>query len=138
MPTGFLSHLTAALLAMHTVLGCCTHHEHACGHECDSAASVESPDDAHTGHGDDACDTADSESHENHGPHDCQGSTCVFVRPAEDGAFSAAFQFDLPSFACVAYESSSAHAPAGSWPHFTADALLPPLRLHLAHQVLLL
>jgi hypothetical protein len=137
MPTGFLSHLTAALLAMHTVLGCCSHHEHACGQGCDSTASVESSD-IHSEHSDDTCGASNSESHGNHGPHHCQGSTCAFVCPAREAAFSDAFHFDLPSFACAAHADSLAQVASDSWPHFTADALLPPLRLHLSHQVLLL
>ena len=133
---GFLSHLTAALLAVHTVLGCCSHHAHACGRECQPVSSVESPD-SDASHDAGRCTTQDSDSHQNHGLRDCQGSRCVFFSPAK-GDLNAALQHSLPS--CIYAESGdlSLRAAAASRLPLAADALLPPLRLHLAYQVLLL
>jgi hypothetical protein len=135
MPTGFLPHLTAALLAAHTLLGCCWHHAHACGRECEPASSVHASDapeadDAHR------CGADNSQSGQHRGLNECRGSSCVFLRTSEcelDGD-----QFDLPALACLDAGGSPLCAAAVLQPRFAADALLPPLRLHLAHQVLLL
>jgi hypothetical protein len=133
----FLSYLTAATLAMHTVLGCCWHHGHACGSEYESAVACHAAT-AHADHDADHCGSTDSNSgHQHHGPHTCQGGKCVFLRTAKSGA-DTLLDVNLPSFVCVQSSDASLETSAAPRPFFSSDALLPPLRLHLAHQVLLL
>jgi hypothetical protein len=127
-----LSHLMAGLLAMHALLGCCWHHTHACGRECTQASFESSAD-----HDVDSCHSTNSKPCQNHGPHACQKGKCVFLRTAENGAdVSLALHFS--SHVCATFYAVSSQTPAAVRPLFAADALLPPLRLHLAHQVLLL
>jgi hypothetical protein len=135
MMHSFFLHLTAALLAMHTVLGCCWHHDHACGREC-KAAAIESVT-AHAGHDADHCVPTGSQPCQNHGPRACQGNKCVFLRTVASGT-GAAVESDLAPCVCSASGDVPSQTPAALRPLFAGDALLPPLRLHLAHQVLLL
>jgi hypothetical protein len=134
MMHSFLSHLMAGLLAMHAVLGCCWHHAHECGREC-TEASLDSSD-AHADHDTDSCDSTHSQPC-NHGPHACQKGKCVFLRTVETGA-DMSLGLDVSSHVFVAWCDLSPQMPTAVHSLFAADALLPPLRLHLAHQVLLL
>jgi len=132
----FLSNLTAALLALHTVLGCCWHHAHACTRECGATPSVQASDcrqDRHVdGHGP-GC----SENHGHHGLHECQGSTCVYLGPTKLKSHESTAQPTLPAAACVSCGGPST-AAAEKRPFFAAGDLTAPLRLHLVHHVLLL
>ena len=130
------SNLTAALLALHTVLGCCWHHAHRCAETYAATVSVASSD---------SCDRArhanpatDSDGQGHHGRHDCQGSTCVFVSPSKANPHKLAFQFDASPAAVVRGNSVSVCRVVGEPPFYPPDALLPPLQLHLANQVLLI
>jgi hypothetical protein len=139
---GFLSNLTAALLATHTVLGCCWHHAHACTPDCDNVLLTfrvrnVQPLDCGDAHCADAHHDGCSTSHEHHGRHTCQGSTCVFVGTTKAGPTNSTFRAVLPIVASVALDSPTSDAPL-PWPLPAIEALLPPLRLHLLHHVLLL
>ena len=128
--------LTSVFLALHTVLGCCWHHAHACTTECSGRSSLESHD-AHADPCGDECGTAGGDEHQHHGWHECQGRTCVFLDLGGRNAHGSAIQLQVPAVSCL---------PCGELPvcvfatesFFATDALLPPLRLHLAHHVLLL
>jgi hypothetical protein len=135
MMRSFLSHLMAGLLAMHALLGCCWHHAHACGRECTQTALDSSA--AHADHDADSCHSTNSKPCQNHGPHACQKGKCIFIRTVENGA-DVSLDLPLSSHICATSCEASSQTPAAVWPLFAADALLPPLRLHLAHQVLLL
>jgi hypothetical protein len=138
MMHSFLSHLTAGLLAMHAVLGCCWHHAHACERECTQAALESSaPHAAHVDHDADSCDSTNSKPGQNHGPHACQKGKCVFLGTVENRA-DVSLGLNLSSHVSATFYTVSSQMPAAVRPLFAADALLPPLRLHLAHQVLLL
>jgi hypothetical protein len=135
---GFLSNVTAALLALHTVLGCCWHHAHSLAEESCMTQSVERPE-GHGGHSDHDCDSTTPVNHDGHqSPHECQGSTCVFVRPTHDGSQgSSDLLMDVPlSLSPIAFASTNVRVAEKSF--FAPDALLPPLRLHLVDQVLLI
>jgi hypothetical protein len=136
MSRGLLPHLTAAILAMHTVLGCCWHHAHACGADCRPTSSVESPA-THANHDADQCGEEDSGASESHGQHKCVKGACVFLRLLEDDV-AGALHHDLPSIFCAQSNAIPPRGDSAPTPYFAAGALLPPLRLHLAHQVLLL
>lgn len=130
----FLSNLTAALLALHTVLGCCWHHAHALAGDHDSATSVESPD-CHKDHCTDGCGSSESDNHQQ---HFCQGNTCIFLGPTKWDRHR--LQFDIASVPIASFSDylPDEIASVRSEPIFEPDALLPPLRLHLLDRVLLL
>jgi hypothetical protein len=123
-----LIHLTAALLALHTMLGCCWHHAHACGAACPAAADT---------HDDSDCNASGpAATHGHHGPHPCQGAACVFMRSADRVAFEPAGGGAHPLPSCLASDGGLTAGAACVESPFAVDALLPPLRLHLAHCVL--
>jgi hypothetical protein len=130
-----ISNLTAALLAMHTVLGCCWHHAHAGPPDGEQATSVESPAE-HAGHDADCCNRGDSEPGHDRGTHVCQKGSCVFVGTGKV-RLNAADGTNLASFVSLAGGWLSSPNSA-TMPLFAAGALPAPLRLHLTHQVLLL
>jgi hypothetical protein len=132
---GLFSHVAAALLAMHTVLGCCWHHSHACAQECKTLA-IESAS-AHAGHDAEHEPATDSQPCHNHGRSACKGSKCVFARTAEN-ASSDVLKANLISHVFLAVDNTLPQTLAVQRPLFADDALLPSLRLHLMHQVLLL
>jgi hypothetical protein len=128
----FLSILTSTFLALHTVLGCCWHHAHAS--ECGNACSVESPD-ADAGHCGDACGSSGCADHPHQERHACQENACVFINLAGRGSQGPLLAAAMP-VVCPSCGELPLHAACGTF--FAIDALLPPLRLHLAHRVLLL
>ncbi len=132
-----LSSLTAAILLAHALLGCCWHHAHACGHAHSPVAWVvagceaEGPHE-HSGH------APDRPGHKGPGQDGCRGAKCDFVRPATENLLPwAAAPCRPTSAAIVASDRSEA---AGDAPQHLCAAgdLLWPVRLHLAHQVLLI
>jgi hypothetical protein len=124
-----LSPLTAALLAVHTVFGCCWHHGHDCTETCDAAPSVASAD-GHA-HG------SDADHAEHHGRHECKGGVCVFIGSAKAASASATSRLasvpPAPLFCDVSVLSRATGAIIS-----LADDLQPPLRRHLLCQVMLI
>jgi hypothetical protein len=131
---GLVSNLTAAVLALHTVLGCCWHHAHSCTETCSADRVVRSSEGGVEEHG---CDSG-TRTDGHHGRHDCRGSTCVLAASARADVPRLALQFDAPPAAAVPSHGASADDAGRDTPFYPPDALLPPLRLHLAHQVLLI
>jgi hypothetical protein len=133
---GFLSNLTAALLALHTVLGCCWHHAHRCTRECSPSLAVEAPDGCQRNAADDC--GAPAASHQGqHGRHGCQESTCVFLGSTRWYP-DADCQFDAAPAMLASADCATADADVDRRSFFAPDALLPPLRLHLVDRVLLI
>jgi hypothetical protein len=137
---GFFTNVTAGLLALHTVLGCCWHHAHSCTQACATAATVAvgSVDacQGDRGHGDDTMPCSNDQGH--HGRHDCQGSSCVFVNSLGASPQALALQIRTAPAALAPDGGPSVRDIAGQRPFYAADALLPPLRRHLVCQVLLI
>jgi hypothetical protein len=129
-----LSNLIAALLALHTVLGCCWHHEHRCTEACSVAVAAESP--CHCDGDRSPCDgpMASSPSHQHHGPHECQGAACSFLGQTKQIAQHLVWQVPAPP----AIDGDAVVFVAGWGQFFVRDALLSSPRLHLVHQVLLI
>jgi hypothetical protein len=134
----FLTNLTAVMLFTHAVLGCCAHHEHACG---ESHGSVAFGGGKH--HGSDACgdhaagNFEPSSGHEHQGQDSCQGNSCDFGRPAKEQVTKS----------CRVFCQPLALLPSEVLPVLTGGQLehglrrtgvLPPIRLHLVHQVMLI
>lgn len=128
--------LTMLLVLYHLLVGCCGHHAHADSRK----ASIEaSPYTACCGHGhrehNDGQEPASSEhSHES----GCDEDVCHFVVPQAGGGAVLAVQSAAANCLCSvlpalehlssSYLASAPPPPAG----------IPPLRLHLVHQVLLI
>lgn len=139
----FVSHLTAAFLAAHTVLGCCWHHVHACGHEHDPLGLAGWQHGGDLRHGHSAGVSAPSG--DRHPDRDeCRGSKCDFLAAKDESVVTKNLTARPPSAACqlaglpcLAVDRS----PAGGLLHpalVRAGVLLLPVRLHLANQVLLI
>jgi len=133
-----VSNLTAVMLAAHALLGCCWHHGHGSEQVRGPVAAL-----ASSGH----CAAGDA-----HGPspaqhdcgtqrgerHDCQGSPCMFIGPAIQNISPSAVCALQPLVATLPPASLSADGAAIERSLLATGALLPPVRLHLAHQVLLI
>jgi hypothetical protein len=139
---GFVLHLTAASVVAHAVLGCCWHHVHACGHAHGAWAFVGSQHgDRHDEH---AAGASDSSGTRHSGREECRGSKCHFL-PAKDKLVVAnevglrvpdltTQPVALPGLALESAAASGVLRPdlvRGGVPW-------PAVRLHLAHQVLLI
>jgi len=123
-----LSILTAALLFIHTVFGCCWHHAHHGEHDQSSATSGSTLCCHHAEH------SGDSEPCERH--VECEGA-CIYVLPQKVAVeapqeLAVDLPVVLPSLACQQVESARTWE-AGRFLHGS----MPPLRIHLLHQVLL-
>jgi hypothetical protein len=128
-----LSSLTAAVLFIHTVFGCCWHHAHACVQH--GAPSV-------------ATESACCKHHQHHGEGnqpvkpgkccvECEG-TCTYVLPQKvriDAPQSVASLDLVATFPLLA----DAQIASASWSHVgdCPHGALPRVRLHLLHQLLL-
>ena len=136
----FLSNLTAFLLVVHAMIGCC-HHQWHCDAECAAAAPVSLcaaplP----------CCDQCCGSYHESEPPaepcdceFECQG-VCTYV-PTEKtqvDASPADAAFDFPA-AIPALLDGQLAAAALPWDlAHTLNDSPPPLRLHLLYQILLI
>ena len=138
MSHGFVAHLTAALLALHTVLGCCWHHAHGGTADCASTQSTVSVDSCECDHAHGDGTAPDSHQQGHHGQHVCQGGTCVFVSSTKVEPAKADCQLQATSVACVPGSSPAVGDAADVQAFYPLDVLLPPLRLHLICQVLLI
>jgi hypothetical protein len=130
------SPLMSVVLTLHTVLGCCWHHAHACTQECSTRTAVASPN-APAGECGDECAASDGADHSHHGPHECKGNSCVFLNLAGRSALGSTPHSEVPAVSCLPCVALPIDTAAGA-SFFAIDALLPPLRLHLAQRVLLL
>ena len=126
---GFCQILTAATLVFHLMVGCCSHHAHACQSDCGCPSH-------HDAAREGQCPEGDSH-HSHHGADECLGSKCSFIAtsrtvtdsPVQPVAATFAVALgDMPAPARLGAERSSR----------IADHLLWPVRLHLANQVLLI
>ena len=123
----FLSTLMSTFLALHTVLGCCWHHAHACESGGDvQPAQGQCPDSFGSG-----------VDHANQGPRACQGGQCSFVSSSSPNSDSFAQPFQ--AFIILLLNDQHPLVGSGSEQHFFAPGWLqPPVRLHLANQVMLI
>jgi hypothetical protein len=129
--------LTAAMFAFHVIVGCCAHHAHACDER--DASHLSHAVEVAEVHGFEGFCLGNLVDHVEHGPNDCHGSQCEFVRPTTHAAIPSHLQFGyapvlpLPSYQqlCAGEFSLAQHC-------FPAGRLLMPVPLHLANQVLLI
>jgi hypothetical protein len=136
--SGLLHNLSAAILVVHLVVGCCAHHAHDCPQTCEARHSE--------GTGDDAGTPCDGHSHNeqgqtndhHHGPDECRGVKCSFVRAANDTIAKAILQLCQAQVAPLLDDVSASPGILSEQHFFAAGRLLLPVRLHLANQVLLI
>lgn len=120
--------IVASLLAAHSSLGCCWHHEHECveGLDAGSLSVHESPQ-GHSGRHDEPCDHSDHQ-------HRCLGDRCVFVRGDVSRITAAALAWAFSP----EQSPTSASEALNSWRISPERVGAIPLRVHLLHQVLLI
>ena len=153
------SNLTAVMLAVHALLGCCWHHGHGseqmrgpvavtarispqpwiisgqCATACSQAVYGADP------HVSTACEQAVAQHNcgTQHGERpDCQDTPCLFIGPATQNISPSAAYALQPLITTLPLASLSADSAATERSLLATGALLPPVRLHLAHQVLLI
>jgi hypothetical protein len=153
------SNLTAVMLAAHALLGCCWHHGHGseqmsgpvaitarispqpslisvqCATACSQAMYGEDP------HVSTACEQAVAQHNcgTQHGERpDCQDGPCLFIGPTTQNISPSAAYALQPLVATLPPANLFASSAAIERSLLATEALLPPVRLHLAHQVLLL
>jgi hypothetical protein len=133
----FLTHLTAVMLFAHAVLGCCSHHLHACGESHGSVAFVDGKQHCSDACGEHSAGSSGQTSHEHQGQDSCQGSTCDFGRPANEREAKSGHVFC--QFAAVLPSEVMPDLAGGQLVHdLGTTGVLPPVRLHLVYQVLLI
>jgi hypothetical protein len=127
---------TAAVFMVHLMVGCCAHHAHACqgdGHGPHGAGAA--PMDACAG------TSGCMISHVHHGAHGCQGASCSFIHsPNGFHLGKPSFQFN-PIAVVPLTEGESSLFDVSLTPRVFFDPaarFLPPVRLHLLHQMLLI
>jgi hypothetical protein len=125
--------LTAVVMMAHLVMGCCLHHAHACENmKCTNptreTASLEIQ-----------CSTNvhDGSSHAGHGVQKCQGEKCSFI-PSSPTAGSFVMQPFQGLVLSIIDESFALTCSFAEQKFSATGRLLPPVRLHLANQVLLI
>lgn len=141
----FVRYLTAVLLSMHALLGCCWHHAHAvaAAPELGNAAKLTHRAEAHA-----ACCShhpisgnpvssnipGDGSDHR----HECQGDRCVFVRVEATQVPPLAFLNIAAEFVPLPCQPALLGGGDYSWVRADGHLAAAPLRLHLLHQILLI
>lgn len=138
----FLTNLTAVMLFAHSVLGCCSHHVHACGQTHDQIAWMGGNPWMGGNHCADAAhEHATGESKQSRDEHqgrdDCQGSPCDLGRPADEQVAKSHPVFS-PLVALPLSEVDQASVGGQLGGYLGTTGVLRPVRLHLVHQVLLI
>ena len=138
----FLTNLTAVMLFAHSVLGCCSHHVHACGQTHDQIAWMGGNPWMGGNHCADAAhehSTGESKQSrdEHQGRDDCQGSPCDLGRPADEQVAKSQPVFS-PLVALPLSEADQASVGGQLGEYLGTTGVLRPVRLHLVHQVLLI
>jgi hypothetical protein len=124
--------LTAVLLAVHLMVGCCAHHAHACD------GQVHSPLDQGDATPDGECPDGHSNTadHSHHGSQDCQGGKCTFVLR---GQTNHSFIQPMQALAVPLLDDLCAQPGIAAGQRvFSQGRFSLPVRLHLANQVLLI
>jgi hypothetical protein len=132
-----LSNITALLLAVHTVFGCCWHHAHAsmvgCEQKClpghESASSPATYQ---------ICDDNHQSDKQEHRPADCTELSCVFVGSLSVKVFDANPSISPTVFLLMHHDRLSPAVTHSEEYPFAVGRLLPPIHLHLALMVLLI
>jgi len=129
----FFAILTAALVSLHALLGCCWHHGHSCAVGHDEHASVGFVEHCGSEHS--------NASHEHESPHRdaCQESPCVFTT-VDGPTFDAGLHMTLWQPICID-DSASIGAFCQStfdWALDRSPAATIPIRLHLFKGLLLI
>jgi hypothetical protein len=140
----FLSNLTAVLLVIHAMIGCCHHHWH-CDDECAAAVTLcaaPCPCCAPYTCCEPCCgshDESEQPSQPCNGELQCQG-VCSYL-PTQKTVIDASDVDSGLDFAAIIPTHLDGHLAAAALPWgfaHTVNDSPPPLRLHLLHQILLI
>jgi hypothetical protein len=134
---GFLANFTAIMLFAHAALGCCAHHVHACGEPHGSVALVEGTHHCSDSCGEPSAGSSEQTGHEHQGQDDCQGNTCNFGRPANEREAKSGDVVCQP-VTLGPFEDVTGLVGGQLEHNLGKSGVLPPVRLHLVHQVLLI
>ena len=132
----FLSNLTAVMLVAHAVLGCCSHHVHACGQTHDQISRTGGNRCADAAH-EHSTDKSERSSDPHQRRDDCQGSKCDFGRLADEQV-TKSYPVFSPLMALPVFEANQALVGGRLEEYLCAIGVLQPIRLHLVNQVLLI
>ncbi len=136
--SGLLNNLTAAILVVHLLVGCCAHHAHDCRQACDARHAqgmghdAGAPCDGHS-----SGEPGQTTDH-HHGSDECQGGKCSYLRTANDTLAKAFLQPRLTHVTPILADDSALVGVFSEQPALASGRLLLPVRLHLANQVLLI
>ena len=132
----FLTNLTAVMLFAHAVLGCCSHHVHACGQAHGRTAWMGGNHCADAAH-EHSTGNSERSSDEHQGNDDCQGSKCDLGRTADEQVAKSYSVFSQ-HMAWPLSEADQASAGGHLGEYLCTDGVLQPLRRHLVNQVFLI
>ena len=135
--SGLLNNLSAAILVVHLVVGCCVHHAHDCPQTCDAGHSEGMGDEGAPCDGHSHGEQGQTTDH-HHGTDECQGVKCAYVRTANDTIAKVLLQPRLVHVTPVLDEDSVLQGVFSEQHTLNSGRLLLPVRLHLANQVLLI
>ena len=141
----YVRYLTAVVLCMHALLGCCWHHAHACTAAPPAKDAVTL---AHREHSHSACchhspvscnpisssDPCDDSDHR----HECQGDRCVYVRAEATQIPPLEFLGDASEFGQLPRQQAVVGGGDVSWAPAKGGLGVARLRLHLLHHILLI
>jgi hypothetical protein len=131
-----LTILTAVMLFAHGMLGCCSHHVHACGQTHDPIARMGGNHCADAAH-EHSTGNSERSGHGHQGNDDCRGSKCDLGRPAGEQVAQSNPEFSQP-MALPLSEADQASAGGRLGCDLCTTGVLRPVRLHLVNQVMLI
>ena len=128
--------LMIVCLGLHAFVGCCWHHAHRCPSGCVGSGELDGSRPLAGGAHPD-CDDHARPAREHRGPHHCE-DRCVAVKPVDNGSVGSLGKLSLsPDIRVSADLACVAEAQAG-WRAAACSYSSSMVRLHLAHQVLLI
>ena len=132
----FVTILTAVMLFAHALLGCCSHHVHACGQTHDQMAWTGEKHCADAAH-EHPTGNSERSSDEHQRNDDCRGNKCDLGRTADEPVAKSYSPFS-PLMALPPSEADQASACGQLGDYLCTDGALQPVRLHLVNHVLLI
>ena len=127
--------ITTTIVAAHSALGCCWHHQHTYAHAGDATTTacchVHQDETSHDG------DDGEPQDRE-HRPHDepCDEGHCVYVHEIASDSIEMNSSIESLGFIVLSEQETEAHTVG--WDQLWLNSASPPVRPHLLKQVFLL
>lgn len=132
-----LHHIVTLTISLHTALGCCFHHAHACEVTCCETPAIVAEACGCDTHEQDNKQHGESPRHQHGGKHQCQGDACVFANTGRTADELDVALYQVTGISAVVWqppqEVTGRRPATESWLITTG----PPVRAHLLFQVLL-